>query len=65
MLRLRRNQRAVLADKLADLENLFAGGFVIGPFLSQRPVSVWLVVIGLGTWAGVTTLSLAITEETS
>ena len=65
MLRLRRNQRAVLADKLADLENLFAGGFVIGPFLSQRPVSVWLVVIGLGTWAGVTALSLAITEETS
>ena len=63
MVRLSGSQRALLADKLADLANLFAGGFVIGPFLSQGPSSAWLAVIGLGTWAGLTALSVGFTKE--
>ena len=62
MVRLSRNQCAVLADKLADLANLFAGGFVIGPFLGEGPVSTLLIVVGFGTWAVITAVSLAIME---
>jgi len=58
MLRLDSGQRAVLADKLADLANLFAGGFVIGQYLSGGPVSIALVVFGLATWLVVLGLAL-------
>ena len=49
MLRLTKTQRAIVADKFPDLANLFAGGFVIGPFLGARAPSSWLFVVGLVT----------------
>ena len=58
MLRLDPQQRAVLAEKLADLANLFAGGFVIGQYLSDGPASIALVVFGLSMWIVVMALAL-------
>ena len=51
MVRFTQSQRAVLAEKLPDLANLFAGGFVVGPFLSERPVSGALIAVGFLMWA--------------
>jgi len=32
------------------LANLFAGGFVIGQYLSDRPVSITMVLLGILMW---------------
>lgn len=51
MLRLSRNQRALLAGKACDAGNLAAGALVFGQFLPDRS-SVLLAATGLVIWVG-------------
>ena len=49
MLRLTREQRKILADKLPDLANLAAGALVFGQFLASD-FSIWVGLVGVITW---------------
>jgi hypothetical protein len=50
MLVLRRGQRAVIADKVADVANLAVGALVFGQALTES-FSVLLALLGLALWA--------------
>jgi hypothetical protein len=52
MLRLKREQRRVLVDKLPDAANVAAGALVFGQTLSDRRFSVTLAVVGFFLWLG-------------
>jgi len=51
MLELKRDQRAMLVDKLPDIANIAAGGMVFGQFLAANPLSVVAMLCGAGIWA--------------
>ena len=61
MVRLTRKQREVLVDKVPDIANLVAGSMFFGQFLTERPFSVALAIIGgiasVAFWALVLALS--------
>jgi hypothetical protein len=40
-------QRALIADKLFDAGNIAAGGMLFGQFVSDRPFSFALAVVGV------------------
>ena len=63
MLRLTRRRRDVIVDKLPDAANIALGALVFGPFLSDRPYSLILAVIGLGIWSSLIVTTLLISEE--
>ena len=56
MLELHDKQRALLADKPLDVGNVAAGAMGFGQFLSDRPFSAWLAVLGFVLWGGFLTL---------
>ena len=56
MLRLKRQQRDILADKLPDLGNLAAGALVFGQALTPD-VSIFVAVSGLMLWAACMAMS--------
>lgn len=58
MLRLSRGQRAILAEKLPDLANLLGGGFVVGEFLDDAPMSLSLFVVAAAAWLGLIGLAM-------
>jgi hypothetical protein len=60
MLRLKAGQRAVIVEKLPDLANIIAGGFVIGQFVGEEPASLWLVAAGLAIWMVLALLTLVV-----
>lgn len=60
MLDLNRQQRSVLADKLADTGNLAVAGMVFGQTLSGEPFSLRLAVAGLVIWMGFLAFSLVL-----
>lgn len=51
MLDLGRRQRTLVADKVFDAANIAAGGMIFGQFLSERPFSPLLALIGLSIWS--------------
>jgi hypothetical protein len=59
MLRLKRAQREMLADKLSDLGNLAAGALVFGQALTAD-VSILAAVSGLVLWAACMAMSIYI-----
>ena len=50
MLRLKREQRALVADKVGDLANLAAAGLVFAQFVSNQPFSLWMALGGVVAW---------------
>jgi hypothetical protein len=50
MVRLRTGQRRLLVAHLPALGNLAVGSLLFGQFLSQRPYSLALALIGVVTW---------------
>jgi hypothetical protein len=50
MLVLKQEQRALLAEKLADAANLAMGALVFGQFLGERSLSPLLAFVGFGLW---------------
>ena len=63
MLRLKRQQRAILADKLPDAANLALGALVFGQFLSPG-YSTTLGVVGLLLWIAFMALAVRIAGGT-
>ena len=51
MVRLRPGQRRLVVANVPALGNVAAGSLLFGQFLSDRPYSPALAVIGLATWA--------------
>jgi hypothetical protein len=51
MLRLKPAQRRVLVAHLPELANVGAGSLLFGQFLSDRPYSVGLAVLGVVAWS--------------
>jgi hypothetical protein len=60
MLRLKPRQRAVAVEKLPDLANVILGVLVIGQFVDDAPVSIWLVGAGFAAWVALAGLTLFI-----
>jgi hypothetical protein len=50
MVRLTRSQRTTLSDALRELANLAVGGLIIGQLVSDRSLSIELLVAGLVVW---------------
>ncbi len=63
MLRLKCEQRQLLADKLPDVANVAAGGLVFGQALSQERFSVAMAALGFATWLALMALALGYTPK--
>lgn len=63
MLGLNDRQRAVLADKVADMANLVAAAIVIGFTLGEPMPSASLLLAGIGTWVAVLAFAVLLTRE--
>ncbi len=63
MLHLNERQRAVLIEALPDTANVTAGGLLFGQFVSDRPFSVLLALVGLASWAALLVLSLFLSRR--
>ena len=63
MLDFNRQQRSVLAEKLADTANLAVAGMVFGQTLSGEPFSPLLAVAGLVMWMGGLGVSVLLTRR--
>jgi len=50
MVRLRPAQRRMLVAHIPPLANLAAGSLLFGQFLSDRPYSPAIALVGAGTW---------------
>ena len=51
-------QREVLIDKLPDAANLALGGLLFGQFVTGRPFSMAVALVGVVVWAGLLIWSL-------
>ena len=65
MLRLKRRQRAVLAEKLPDAANLAIGALFFGQLLAERAFSIRLAVFGLAAWLGFLAAALYFAADNS
>jgi len=45
-------QRKWLADKLANTANIIIAGFIIGQFISDKPLNVVLFIVGIMIYLG-------------
>lgn len=63
MLRLKRRQRAVWADKMPEMANIVAGAVVIGFLVGEPRVSWPVFVAGVAFWVGALLLAVMIVEE--
>jgi hypothetical protein len=63
MLLLSRSRRAVLVDKISDVANLQVGALLFGQFLSERPFSLSLALVGIAIWFGLISCVLALAGE--
>lgn len=57
-------QRTLVADKLFDVASVAVGGMVFGQFLTERPFSILLAVIGLAIWVTLFVVSVAVEGRT-
>ena len=60
MIRLTRDERAVLLDKVPDLANLAAGTAVFGQLLRDEPFSLALASGGFALWAALMTITFIV-----
>jgi hypothetical protein len=60
MVRLTREQRRILADKLPDLANVGAGLLILGQLVGDQPVSIPLFILGTAFWVMLLTLALVV-----
>ena len=62
MLRLKRTQREILADKIPDTANLALGALVFGQFLAAS-FSIALLILGMALWTLFMALALHFAED--
>ena len=63
MLRLKRQQRAVLADKMPEMANIVAGAIVIGFLIGEPRVSWPVFTAGVAFWVAALLLAIMIVED--
>ena len=63
MLRLRWEQRKLLADHVPELANFAAGSLTFGQFLSDRPYSPGVAGLGFAIYAVLMGLALRLAKE--
>ena len=63
MVRLTARQREALIEKMPDAANLVAGSMFFGQFLTDRPFSVGLAMLGAAGWAGFWIFTLLLAED--
>ena len=63
MLRLKARRRGVLVETLRELANLAAGALVLGQFVGQQPLSVWVVLGGIALWVVLVGWAVLLTGE--
>jgi hypothetical protein len=60
MIRLKREQRSLLAEKVADVANVAAGALIFGQALSGTAFSVKLAIVGIGAWLAMTAAAVIV-----
>jgi len=60
MLELSPAQRVLLAETLRDIANVAAGAMVFGQFLTERPFSPSLGVLGMAVWICLVVSAIAV-----
>jgi len=60
MIRLKREQRSLLAEKVADVANVTAGALIFGQALSGTAFSVKLAIVGIGAWLAMTAATVIV-----
>jgi len=63
MLRLNPRQREVLVEKMPDVANLVAASTFLGQFLTDRPFSVRLAMLGVAGSIVLWVMTLLLAEE--
>jgi len=63
MLRLTARQRQALGSTVRELANYGAAALVFGQFVSDRPVSWWLILFGVMFWIASVVTALAVEGE--
>jgi hypothetical protein len=63
MLRLKPRRRAVLVETLRELANLAAGALVLGQFVGQQPLSLWVISGGVAAWFALVAVAILLTGE--
>jgi len=63
MLRLTSRQRTMLIEKLPDVANLILASMFLGKFLTDRPYSVGLALMGLGLWSALAVVAFRLAEN--
>jgi hypothetical protein len=63
MLRLTERRRAMLVEKVPDLANLILASTFLGQFLTDRPFSALLAVVGFVIWAGLAVLAFEVADH--
>jgi hypothetical protein len=58
MLEFGSSRRAVLSETFRELANLAGGAMVLGQFVSERPLSVGIVLVGVLAWLTLVGLAL-------
>lgn len=64
MLRLTARLRELLAEKLLDAGNVIAGAMLFGQFITDRPFSPGIALVGLALWALFTFVAIFTWKET-
>lgn len=63
MLRLKREQRAFLAETVRDVANIAAGAMVFGQFLGNQMFSMWIAIGGVAVWIALVTWAIELAGE--
>ena len=63
MLRLNRRRREILVEKLPDIANLVAASTFFGQFLTDRPFSLALAIVGIASASGLWVAVMLLAED--
>lgn len=65
MLKLTRQQRSMLAEKLLDIANLAAAAMIFGQFVSERRFSAAIAGVGATVWVVLAVCAIRLSRGTS
>jgi hypothetical protein len=63
MLRLRQRQRTVLIETFREAGNLAAGAMILGQFVGEQPLSIWVFLAGVGLWLALVGVAVLLAGE--
>jgi hypothetical protein len=63
MVRLGQRQREILIEKAPDMANALAVSTLVGQFLTDRPYSITLAMVGSGAWVALWVLTFVLAKD--